>query len=198
MWERHNVRAPIHLNALTYILPRPSRGNWPCNIYGMVSPGSSFSFLARHPSKESSLRRASRNPRIGACVRACVGHIIPTQTRDLSPRKKKELLYPRTLTKSVVVDCNKRGKSGYGVAEEVKRKGWKGGREEWAEVAGQGTQSSGIKPSRLLPTSREFSPFSLSRLRLVSPSSRFVAVKRRPTMVCGVEPILSIPDAPWG
>lgn len=76
--------------------------------------------------------------------------------------EKKEPLYPHTLTKPVVVDCNKRGKSGYRVAEEAKRKGWRGSRGERAEVAGQGTQSSGIKPSRLLPTSREFSPFSPS------------------------------------
>lgn len=102
------------------------------------------------------------------CVCPCVRRPYNTSSGSRSlAEEKKELLYPRTLTKPVVVDCNKRGKSGYGVAEEAKRKG---GREEWAEVAGQGTQSSGIKPSRLLPTSREFSPFSPSDPASCSPS----------------------------
>lgn len=68
--------------------------------------------FSRHPSKESSLRRVSSRKCVCPCVRR--PHSTNSSSRSLAEEKKMPL-YPRTLTKSVVVDCNKKGKSGYGV-----------------------------------------------------------------------------------
>lgn len=98
-----------------------------------------------------------------ACVRECVGHTEPTKLAT-SRRKKKSPFSLRTLTclSFSVVIKGERWPRGSGGCETERAEGERG---ERAEVAGQGTQSSGIKPSRLLPTSREFSPFSASNPR---------------------------------
>ena len=118
------------------------------------------------------------------CVRACVLHsdsrfyTTTTGMQEDSRRTKEGLLFSFTHPRSSFTDCTRyphtrtrtqtlvvrwsfavaKGKSGSLKAGD-ETWGWRGRRR--TEVAGQGTQSSGIKPSRLLPTSREL-PFSLS------------------------------------
>jgi len=117
-------------------------------------------FFSRHPSKESSLHRVSSRKCVCPCVRR--PHSTNSTSRSLESRKKRcpfILAHLQSLSSSIVI---KRGKVATGWRRKRNGKDEKGGQGEWVEVAGQGTQSSGIKPSRLLPTSREFSPFSPS------------------------------------
>lgn len=104
------------------------------------------------------------------CVCSCVRRTYtePTSSRLFEGGKKRAPLafaHLRCLSSSVVI----KGKGSRGVVEGAKLKGRKESEGERAEVTGQGTQSSGIKPSRLLPTSREFSPFSASNPRPLPP-----------------------------
>ena len=126
-------------------------------------------FFSRHPSKESSLHRVSSRKCVCPCVRR--PHSTNSTSRSLESRKKRcpfILAHLQSLSSSIVI---KRGKVATGWRRKRNGKDEKGGQGEWVEVAGQGTQSSGIKPSRLLPTSREFSPFSPSDRSPPLPSS---------------------------
>ena len=161
-------------------------------------------FFSRHPSKESSLHRVSSRKCVCPCVRR--PHSTNSTSRSLESRKKRcpfILAHLQSLSSSIVI---KRGKVATGWRRKRNGKDEKGVKGSGSKLLGKERNRAGLNLLDCFQLRASFLPFPLPTAPppspppqpLMSPLPRFVAVKRRPTMVCGVEPIPSIPDAPRG